>query len=364
MQNRSLLILAGLTAIVVIGTVFAVSTRESAVERVVVETTIFPELGSRINDVAAVALTTADGTFRLTRDGQDWFVADKANFPARGELVREMLLHLTEMTALEAKTANPERHAKLGLAAPDAEEGVATKVTLLNDDDGVLAELMVGNAARGTNNQRYVRRSDDDQTWLVKSALDPGNEVNDWIETLLLRLPLERVRSVRIEHPDGQIINLTRETPKDAEFVLVEMPEGASFSSPKTIENMIRSVTVMRFNEVVGLSEMPEPDDGSIVTRFDTFDGQTVIFTQHKAGEETWVRIETSYDAAAAMPEEEMNLEDDPLEEALPFDVEVTVAEVAAVTDAWVFVLPDFKISQLSKRLEDLITLPPPVEVE
>ncbi len=358
MKNRSLLILASLTAVAVIGAVLAVSTRESAVERVAVETAIFPDLPSRINDVAAVELTTPEGGFRLTRDGQSWVVADKADYPARGELVREMLLQITELTALEAKTANAERHAKLGLAAPDAGEGGATKIALLDGEGGALAELMVGNAARGNRDQRYVRRGGDDQTWLVKSELDPGNEASDWVETLLLRLPMERVRSVRIEHPDGEVIDLSRDTPDNRIFTLAGMPEGATFSSPNIIENMIRSVTVMRFDDVAGAAEMPEPDVGPIVTRYDTFDGQTVIFTMHNAGEETWVRIEASYDADAAMPEAEVDPADDPLEAALPFDVEETVADVIAVTDSWVFKLPDFKIDQLTKRLADLITMP------
>jgi hypothetical protein len=193
---------------------------------------------------------------------------------------------------------------------------------------------------------------------LVKSELDPGNEASDWVETLLLRLPLERVHTVSIEHPDGEVIELSRESPDDRDFVLAGMPEGASFSSPKIIENMIRSVTVMRFDEVAGAAEMPEPEDGPIVTRFDTFDGQTVIFTMHKLGEKTWVRIEASYDAAAVIPEAAVDPEEDPLEAALPFDVEATVADVVAVTESWVFTLPDFKIDQLSKRLSDLITMP------
>ena len=34
------------------------------------------------------------------------------------------------------------------------------------------------------------------------------------------------------------------------------------------------------------------------------------------------------------------------------------MADVIAVTDSWVFKLPDFKIDQLTKRLADLITMP------
>jgi hypothetical protein len=358
MKNRSLLILASLTAVAVIGAVLAVSTRESAIERVAVETAIFPELKATINDVAAIELTPAGGAFRLSRSGQDWVVASKADYPARSDLVREMLLQITELAGLEAKTANPERHAKLGLAEPGAQDGAGTSIAMLDGEGNPLAELIVGNGARNKPDQRYVRRSDNNQTWLVRSELDPGRDASDWVETLLLRLPLERVRTVRIEHPDGEVIDLSRETPDKIIFALAGMPEGATFSSPKVIENMIRSVTIMRFDDVVGASEMPEPDGDPIVTRFDTFDGQTVIFTLYTAGEETWVRIEASYDAAAAMPEVEVDPEEDPLEAALPFDVEETVADVVAVTESWVFMLPDFKVDQLTKRLDDLINMP------
>ena len=358
MKTRSLLLLAMVTVAVVIGAVLAVSTRQSAVQRAVVETVLFPELGERINDVTVLRVISGEESFDIVRAEDGWAIPGKADFPARLDMVRQILRQVVELTGLEAKTDNPQRHAKLGLAAPDAEEGGGTAVALLGEGDVTLAELVVGQAARNSTDQIYVRRADSDQAWLVRSTLRPGGKPLDWIETLLLKLPIERVRRVTIEHPDGEVVSIAKDS-RDAEaFVLADMPEGAEVGSVMTLDNLARALAVMRFDDVIAAADMPAPDAGAVVARFESFDGEIVTITLHTAGEETWARFEARYDPAAVVAE--IAAEDEDAEPAEPMDVAGEVAAITAVTEHWAFRLPAFKVNQLTKRLDALVIMPEP----
>lgn len=369
MKNRSLLLLAMVTVVVVIGAVAAVSTRQSAVQRAVVETVLFPELGERIDEVTVLRVSGGEESFDIVRTEGGWVVAGKADFPARLDMVRQILRQVAELTGLEAKTNDPERHAKLGLAAPDAEAGGGTMVALLGEGEAVLAELVVGQAARNSADRIYVRRADSDQAWLVQSSLRPGGRPLDWIETMLLKLPLERVRRVTIEHADGEVLSIAKDSRDAEEFVIVDLPEGAEISSVLSLDNLARALAVMRFDDVIAIADMPAPDAGAVVARYESFDGEIVTVTLHTAGEETWARFEARYDPAAVVAETAATDEDEeqdaeaaePIDVAAePIDVAAEVAAINAVTEHWAFRLPTFKVNQLTKRLDGLVTMPEP----
>ena len=114
----------------------AAVSRHAATERVTSESTALPELMTRINDVAEISFRGAGDDFSLRFDGERWVVPELASFPADFDKVKKALIGLAELRTVEAKTADPERYAALGLAPPDAEEGAGTDVRLLDGSGG------------------------------------------------------------------------------------------------------------------------------------------------------------------------------------------------------------------------------------
>ena len=377
MKSKTLIGLAVVTALVVIGAVAAVTQRQTASERVVTDAAVLPDLMARINDVAALALEGPEADFALRFDGERWVVPDLADFPADFDKVKKTLIGLAELRTIEEKTADPERYGALGLAAPDADEGGGTWVRLHDGDDGTVAALMVGNPGRGGADQVYVRRDGEAETWLARGELDLGDTPNAWVDTMIVRLEPDRVRRVVITHADGETVELARET-RDAEsFDLVNMPEDATLRSPLTLDNVGRSLAFVRFDDVAAASAGPAPGEGESTAVFETFDGAKVTVTQQKRGEdETWARFEATYDPAAAVPEpagdgeaeeDEAEAEADTgaapeeteaAEDEAPFDPAEHTAGIVARTADWAFRIPDFKAEQFGMRMDRLVERP------
>ncbi len=360
MKSKPLIGLAAVTALVVIGAVAAVMSRQAATERVAMDSIALPDLMAQINDVRQIALTGSESDFALRFDGARWVAPTLADFPADFDKVKKALINLAELRLIEAKTADPERYAALGLAEPDADEGGGTWVRLLGDGDAPVAALMVGEAGRGGADQVYVRRDGEAQTWLAHGEIDLGETPLSWVDSLVTRLDAERVRRVTIVHADGERLELAKLAREDESFALANMPEGATLRSPLTLDNVGRALAFLRFDDVAAASEGPEKDAGDSTATFETFDGVTVTVTLQKRGEATWARIDTVYDSeAVAAPEEAPeDAETEAATEEEPFDVEADFAQLVSRTENWVFQIADFKAEQLGMRLDRLIDLP------
>ena len=383
MPSKNVLILAAVTAAVAAIAVAAAMSRQSATERVTVDALALPGLMDRVNDVDRIDLAGPEGEFALRFDGARWTVPALADFPADFDKVKKTLIALGELRLVEAKTSDPERYGRLGLAEPGAEDGAGTRLRLGAGDAETVAALTVGNPGRGGPDQVYIRRGDDAGTWLASGALDLGAAPKDWVDTLVVRLDGDRVRRVTISHAgDGERLEIFKTNPGEESFELAEMPEGATLRSPLTLDNLGRALAFVRFDEVAPAAEGPAAGAGDSTAVFETFDGVTLTVTLQARGEATWARFDAAYDPAAAEPEAAEDAPDETAaenegaaetaeeaadetvdatalgEEEDPFDAEADTAQLLARTADWVFQLPDFKAEQLAMRLARLIDLP------
>lgn len=367
MTSKQFIGLAAATAVVAAGAVAAVMSRQSATERAIVDEPALPGLMARINDVTRLSLTGPEADFALRFDGERWVAPALADFPVDYDKVKAALIGLAELRVVEEKTSDPERYGALGLADPDAEEGGGVLVRLSDAGDGEVAALTVGNPGRGGADEVYLRRAGEEATWLARGAPELGGAPKDWVDTMVLRLPGERVRRVTISHADGEVVDLVKALPADESFELATLPEGASLRSPMTLDNVGRALAFLRFDDVAAASEGPAPGAGDSTAVFETFDGVTVTVTLQKRGEENWARFDAAYDPEAAFAEPEAEeaadgeageAEAGPEEEEAPFDAEADFAELVSRTADWAFLIPDFKAEQLGMRLDRLIDLP------
>ena len=373
MQTKTVLILAALTAAVIAAAVAAVTSRESATERVALDALALPGLIDRVNEVERIDIAGPEGAFDLRFDGARWVAPALADFPADFDKVKQTLIALAELRLVEAKTADPERHARLGLAEPDAGEGAGTRLRLAAAGDAAVAAITVGNPGRGGADRVYIRRESDPQTWLAQGELDIGAEPEDWVDTLVVRLDGERVRRVVISHADdGERLEIVKPDPGDPSFELANMPEGAALRSPVTLDNLGRALAFVRFDDVAAAAEGPAAGEGDTTAVFETFDGATVTVTLQKRGEANWARFDAAWAPPPAAPAEaepeaeddaEGNAEDidadaEDAEDEEPFDAEADTAQLISRTADWVFRLPDFKAEQLAMRMARLVDLP------
>jgi hypothetical protein len=235
--------------------------------------------------------------------------------------------------------------------------------------------------ARGARDLFYIRRDGEDQTWLARGHLDFGKDPSSWVETLLLKMPLERVMRVSIAHADGETVTLSKASPEDPVFDLADMPEEALINDPPPFDGIARVVSVIRFDEVAPADRIADAGDPVTRARYQSFDGVAIELAVYEIEGAKWVRINALHepDTAIAPPPEVPEVEElppagvvirpEPVEEKSEeeierIDVAAEVADMVAMTDRWVFKLPDFKVDHMASRMETLITFPSEEEDE
>lgn len=337
---------------------------------------LYPDLLTQLNDVSRVQFRAVGSETTLVRNGDAWQIENKDQFAANAGAVKRTLLQVANLRTIEAKTRSAKHYAKLGVSDLDSEGAEGTLVTVTASGDKQLFELIVGHArGTGAQDQYYVRRMNDEQTWLVEGALEVPADPIRWLDAAIVDIDTQRVREVRITTPDGSPITITKREQNDNFFSLQDVPAGFEAQSKTTVSSIGALLLDLRFNDVESASRVAslEPVRHVDVT---TFDGLIASLDEFAVDDKTFVRFGFKYDESAALapakPETE-SLSDEggineipsdaePLEEGAEdadADDNESVADeanrLAASTAKWVYVLPNYKQRMFQRDFDSLI---------
>ena len=215
MPSRGLIVLAVVTVFCVVACWVIVGQRYSDVPSAAQEGgPVFPAFATQLADVEKIVVHRASGEFTLSQNGDMWANGGIGGFTADTGRIKKMLTGVASLRYLEAKTLRSALHKKLGVEdiAPDAK---STRLTLLGKNNTVLADLLVGKTKErsATNAQSvYIRLVGEKRVWLAEGSLDVHYDAIDWSNNHLIDLPAKDLSSVSIEHADGQIVSLYRDT--------------------------------------------------------------------------------------------------------------------------------------------------------
>lgn len=348
---------------------------------------VFPDLMAKINEVVAMRVSAAGRTFTIVREGESWNVKEKHQYPAHVGKIRETLIGLGELTILEPKTRKPEFYEKLGVQDVDAEGASSTEVTLTDSAGTTLAKLIVGNQrlAQGDSGQNevYVRKFGDPQTWLAVGNLSVATMADEWLDKDFLEVDPKRVRSLRISHPDATTLRLAKEKPDADDFTLVNLPTGTEVESQFAVNTLVSTISSLSFDDVKPKSEITFDAQSVVTTVLETFDGLEVTVTLLPKDEKHYVTVSAAFkNGLIWKPESEegANTEKqaEETQEAEKAESEETAApepekpeikpeaEVKAEIEAlnkrvgeWVYVIPKFRAETILKKPEALIKTSP-----
>jgi Domain of unknown function (DUF4340) len=205
-------------------TVLVLQNREKAVQSAETRTTLFPGFAAAMKDAAKIEVKRKDAAFTLERKGAKWGLADANGYPVDAEPVRKLLFALSEMETVEAKTQTKELYSQLGVEDHDAEGAKSALVTVTDTGGKELARLVVGKNYEpkqySPKQQSYVRKAGEAQSWLVKGQLDLKEKGTDWLEREILKVTRERIASVEVKHPDGQVVRVSKAAPELTDYSL------------------------------------------------------------------------------------------------------------------------------------------------
>lgn len=338
---------------------------------------LLPGLSTSINDAATITLQRKDGTLTLARDDAGaWGLVEKSDYAVETESVKQLLITLMGMTALEAKTDNPELYSKLGVQDPEAEGSTSALLTVKDKSGKELAKLIVGKQSEGhggmPSGNTYVRRPGEKQSWLVKGALETKEKASDWLKKKILEVKRDRIRSVEVRHPDGEVVHVERGKPEDANFELAGIPEGQELSYPSVAGSVTSTLEYLNLEDVLPADKVDFSKDAGPVCEFRTFDGLKISVHVKEEGEKCYARFEAAYEAppqigptpppAGETPDAPKPPEKKPEAQKSPEDVQKEASELQARLSKWVYQIPAYNKPAFTKHMKDMLKAktPPP----
>jgi len=322
-----------------------------------------PGLMESLDDVDRIELVRGGNEMAATleRGPTGWSVVDRDGYPADLRKIRHTLLSLAEARILEAKTANPALHDRLGVEAIEGPSAGGIAVTLQGIDPPV--SVIVGDTTG--DYQSYARRADDPQSYLVDRDPEVGRSPADWLDTALLAIDGERIQEVLLTHPDGEIVRVTKAGPEQANFTVQDVPEGRELLYESVANVMGNVLDDLSLDDVERRTEDPEE---RVVTEFRTFDGLIITAEGFERDDEAWVTFRARASAAEGSGAEVADSAGDGADagsspaadsEPAPADPEAEAQELNQRLDSWTFQIPVYKFEQMTRRMSDLLQAQP-----
>ncbi|MBH97634.1 MAG: hypothetical protein CMM56_04180 [Rhodospirillaceae bacterium] len=277
----------------------------------------------------------------IEREETGWTLAQRNGYLANEQKINRMLLSLAEARIIEAKTANPEWHYRLGVESVDIDNANGVAVRLTGPD--LTIKVIIGDDAG--EGQVYARKIDEDQSYLIDSDPEVGNSVTDWLDTNILSIATNRIQQVKIQHSDGETLIIAKEGPDQTNFVVSDIPVNRELryeSIANTVGNTLSDISLQDV-------EMVSDSRGqSTLTEFLTFDGLVITAESANVNGSDWVTFSVGYSSPDNL-EEEQSISENAVE------VEAEALRLSEKLSGWRYRIPTYQFDQLIKRMEDLL---------
>lgn len=222
------------------------------------------------------------------KDGQ-WHMPDRDQWPGNQREIGRALFRLGQAKRIEAKTANPKLHGRLGVEDVAGAEAKGTRLMLSGGGEPVV--LVVGNNHPALGGS-YVRIGDSPQVWLLDEDIAPARNAADWLDRRLLDIPMARIDTIRVAPSKGRAFVLSR---VDDRFSLDGSP-------PTAMGDPDAGNATAGFTDQLPLDDVAK-DSGAAATQtvvFEGSDGVRVTVAAWRQDDATWARLQVELDEARA----------------------------------------------------------------
>lgn len=302
----------------------------------------FPELSEKIESVNHISIKGYANSINLSRIDNEWVIEEFDNYPALPDKVKSAVLGAVDLKTNAEKTALPRLYHRLGVEGPEVEDTTSLLFTLKDTDNKELVNVIVGKPRRSSAAQStpglYVRKPDEATSYLVDGVIDISAIKTDWIERTLFDIPAEAIKSIRIDHFDGDTFTLLKEERGQEQFLLQNIPLGKKQASDLIIKRFGSILQDMQINGARS-QEKFEIKGNLIQAQIVTFEGIIANINCFLYEDVPYASFEFRYDETII--EEDKDKTD---------DVKAFIGNLNARTLNWWFEIPEFKYDLLKKR--------------
>jgi len=282
-------------------------------------TPLWPALAGELDTVASLSVLKGGTAPSVTvqKQGQEWTVAERANYPADVSKLRTLLLALSETKIREEKTSNPASYSIIGVEDPTKPGATGAQIELTAKDGkhGVI----VGKSAAGGN---FVRRVGENTSYVVEPGITFEAEPRYWIDTRLLDIASDKIQGIEFKPATGPAYSVRRviepskapevkasadaksagtpaATPPPApatKFVLEGVPGGRLAADQQSLAPAPNFLSNLADEDVSKAGDI-DFSKGMIVTVTLT-DGSVITLTGVAVGDKRWIQVAAPKDTA------------------------------------------------------------------
>lgn len=302
---------------------------------------VLPEWSSAVEAAREIEIDSTGDRFVLERSDEGWIMPSRDGYPVRSERLAELDAYLAALDYAGARTADPDKHARLGLAAGGG-EGAATRIVVRDAGGEERTDILLGREADGLIYLRFPGRN---RTYAARpgetsSGLPPIAEAQDWLDLDFLELGASEIARTAIEPETGPAYLLERPSPTVRNFAL-RSPTGWRPITAAAGNGPASALARVRFRDVRDAGRL----DGEIVARHtaETFSGLRVNIQVLALGETRWALVEAS---------------------ALTDDARPAAEALNARVEGWAWLLSDLTLDRLIRPLAEIADPRPEPEPE
>ncbi len=337
---RRLLIITSICAIPVI--LIALKTGTSAIKN---KNALFlPDLLKYPDQIAKIVLQDHEQSLNLTKEDGVWHMQEHGNYPVMTSKVEEFLFSLADLRIVEPKTTNAEYYAQLDVNDISEPNSNALLVTVANNTNDNIARLYIGKREGVRLGEEYqehifVRKTGEDQTWLVQGILSLSSDFRDWVEQPLIGLlDPDQIRRLEIQKPRSETIVISKDKLNEEDFTLetLQVKKGKMLDID-SVNAVPFEVAELEYNDVLPSADMNINWSGGVTAKLATFPGLEIVLNIVKIEDKVLAKVHANTDAAAAN------------------DLVNKVHAFNAAKDPWVFELPKDFYTAISMNNTDFL---------
>ena len=351
MNSKKFGLFIGVTIVVLLLAIYANQKQQADLQSNVAGQALYPQLSKQLNDVNEVVVESSAGLVNIHRNGERWLVKQRNDYPADMGKLKQVILGLADMKLIEAKTQRSESYSKLGIEEPTEENSKNLRV-ILKSGENELASIIIGNersGSGGASQSRYVRKSGDAQSWLVKTDIAIDKEAQHWLDDTLADIKAERIRSIQYKQADGKSMTITKNQFDAKDYSVLALPKDKEINSQSTVNNLATALQSLTLQDVVPATAA-KTDSKPNSTEIQTYDGLVIRINSYLQDGQTLNIFEANFDANARIAETDENK--DKLKSA--DDVKKEAEALQAQWQPWAYVLSSTNINKLNKKLADI----------
>ena len=292
---------------------------------------VLPDWGVSVASAREIRIDSGADRFVLERQDDGWVMPSRDGYPVRDDRLAELDAFLAALDYVGARTADPDKHARLGLASGNG-EGSATRVTVRDETGEVTADILLGRQAEDIV---YVRFPGRNRTYAARSgettpAMPDIAEAQDWLELDFLELGGNDIALATIQPETGPAYRLERASPSIRNFALRD-PAGWRPITAAAGNGPANALARVRFRDVRAASRL----GGEVVARHvaETFGGLQVELDVRALAETRWATVRVR---------------------ALTDDAEDAAATLGERVNGWAYLVSDLTLDRMIRPLDQI----------